>query len=406
MSYKHLELTRRSTLLGAAAVVAGASMAGKARASEDIVIGASLPLSGPLAGFGAYVRWGYTHAIEQVNAAGGLTIDGEQRRVRLEIRDDRTDPNLTASNTETLISRDGAIAILSSPTPPLVAAGGLVAERNRIPFVSGSAPLESFKAIRHWRYAWDLFFHEPELGAAPFQMMTDYNLETNRRIAILHDNGPDGQVVGGQAWPAIAAAFGYEIVHNAAFPMDANQFTSVIADAKASEADIVLVMSSTPQAVAIRKQMAAGDYLPKVLVMERGGEPEQFREACGPLADGVLVGAYWDPTFPFPGAQELADAYVAETGQTWSRHISASNAAAHVLLDAIARAGSLDGDAINDEIAATNATYVVGPVAFDENHTSKLPIALSQWNGENAVIVWPQAQANSALLFPMPLRTE
>jgi branched-chain amino acid transport system substrate-binding protein len=208
--------------------------------------------------------------------------------------------------------------------------------------------------------------------------------------------------VGGQAWPAVAKDFGYEIVENAGFPMESNQFTSVIGDAKASGADIMLVMSSTPQAVAIRKQMAAAGYAPKVIVMERGGEPQQFADALGPLSDGVLVGAYWDPSFPYPGAADLAKLFEEETGQTSSQHVASSYSVANIMLDAIARAASTDGDAINDELAKTDAIYAVGPVKFDEAHTSKLPIAEAQWQGERPVIVWPKEEATGELMFPVP----
>src|SRR5262245_61145723 len=44
----------------------------------EIVIGASIPLSGPLAGFGSFQRWGYQHAVEEVNRAGGLKLGGDQ----------------------------------------------------------------------------------------------------------------------------------------------------------------------------------------------------------------------------------------------------------------------------------------------------------------------------------------
>ena len=394
---------RRALFIGVAALAA-LGIARSAEAADEIVIGASLPLSGPLAGFGQYLNWGYAHAVKEVNAAGGIKISGKPMQVRLEVRDDKSDPNVVASNTETLISRDHSIAILASPTPPLAIAGGLVAERNRVPFVTAATPLESFKAVRKWRYGWDLFFDEPDLGSAPFRLLKETGLETNKKIAVLHDNGPDGQVVGGQAWPAIAKDFGFDIVQNAAFPMDSSQFTSVIADAKTSNADIILVMSSTPQAVAIRKQMAAAGYTPKMLVMERGGEPQQFAEALGALADGVMVGAYWDPSFGYPGGRELATAFQTETGQTSSQHIASSYSAAKVMLDAIARAGSTDSGKINDEIAKTNATFAVGPVKFDENHTSKLPIAEAQWTGGKVQIVWPKDKADGKLLFPMPAR--
>ncbi|MCC7099457.1 MAG: amino acid ABC transporter substrate-binding protein [Rubrivivax sp.] len=385
-----------------AVLAAGIAFAAPALAADEIVIGASLPLSGPLAGFGSYQKWGYETAVNDLNKAGGITIDGKARQVRLVIRDDKTDPNVAAGNTETLISRDKVVAMLGSCTPALVNAGALVAERRKVPIVAGCDPLMAFKSVRKWNYAWVLFFDETELATAPFRVLADYGLQTNRKIAILADNGPDGQVVGGRIWPATAKADGYEVVHSASFPVDTQQFTAMIGQAKAAAAEIALVDAIPPQAIAIRKQMAAAGYIPKLLVMEKGAEPEQFAQALGKLADGVLVGGYWDPSFPYPGAAELGSRFETQTKQTQSQHIADSHAAAQVLLDAIAAAGSLDREKINTAIGRTDKSYVVGPVKFDAEHTSRIPITMMQWQSGKAVVVWPKDRANGKLLFPLP----
>jgi branched-chain amino acid transport system substrate-binding protein len=387
--------------IAAAAMTAGLLVAGAACADE-IVIGASLPLSGPLAGFGSFQQWGYKRAVDEVNKAGGIAIGGQKQMVRLIIRDDKTDPNVTASNTETLISRDHVVAMLGSCTPALVNAGALVAERAKKPLVTGCDPLEAFKSVRKWSYVWDLFFDEPELAAAQLKALADLGAATNKKLAIIHDNGPDGQIVGGQIWPALAKGFGYEVVENASFPIDNAQFTSIVAEAKSKGAEVVLVDAITPQAIAIRKQMASAGYTPKVLNIEKGAEPVQFAEALGKLSDGVLVGGYWDPSFPYPGAADLAKAFESETKLSSSQHIADSYAAAEVLLDGIAAAGSTDPEKINAAVAKTDKTYVVGPIKFDENHTSKLPIVALQWQGGKTVIIWPKASATGSLLFPIP----
>lgn len=386
----------------ALAFLAAALSFGPAEAAGEIVIGASLPLSGPLAGFGMYQKWGYETAVKDVNAAGGIAIDGKKLPVRLIIRDDKTDPNVTASNTETLLSRDKVVAMLGSCTPALVNAGALVAERRKVPIVAGCDPLMAFKSVRKWRYAWAIFFDESDLATAGFRMMSDLGLNTNKKIAILADNGPDGQVVGGQLWPAAAKAGGFEVVHQSSFPVDTQQFTSMIGQAKTAAADIVLVDAIPPQAIAIRKQLASAGFTPKLLVMEKGAEPEMFAQALGKLADGVLVGGYWDPTFPYPGAADLAKRFESETKQSQSQHIADSNAAAQVLLDAIAAAASLDREKINAAIGRTDRSYVVGPVKFDASNSSRIPITLMQWQGGKSVVVWPKNRANGKLIFPLP----
>lgn len=378
------------------------SAIGPAQAQDEVVIGASLPLSGPLAGFGLYQKWGYETAVRDVNKAGGILVDGRKLPVRLVIRDDKTDPNAAAGNTETLISRDKVTAMLGSCTPALVNAGALVAERRKVPLVAGCAPLQAFKSVRKWQYAWAIFFDESDLATAPFRMVADLGLPTKKKVAILADNGPDGQLVGGQIWPATAKAGGFEVVQNTSFPVDTQQFTAMVAQAKSTGADIVLVDAIPPQAISMRKQMASAGFTPKLLVMEKGAEPEFFAQATGKLSDGVLVGGYWDPGFPYPGAADLAKRFEAETKQTQSQHIADSHAAAQVLLDAVAAAGSLDREKINAAIGKTDKRYVIGPVRFDANNTSAIPITVMQWQNGKSVVVWPKDRANGKLIFPLP----
>jgi branched-chain amino acid transport system substrate-binding protein len=370
--------------------------------ADEIVIGASLPLSGALASFGAFQRWGYERAVAETNKAGGIAIGGKRQTIRLVVRDDKTDANVSASNIETLLSRDHAAALLGSCTPALVNAGALVAERHRVPMVTACDPRQAFTRVRAWKYVWDLFFDEADLAEAPFRALADAGAVTNRNVAILHDNGPDGQVVGGQLWPALAKKYGYNVVVTSSFPVDNSQFTSIIAEAKAKAADIVLVDAITPQAVSIRKQIGTADYHPKVLVMEKGAEPAQFGASLGSLADGVLVGGYWDPSFAYPGARELALAYEQETHQSGSQHIADSYAAAKVLLAALAAAGSTEPNALNAAIGHTDATFVVGPIKFDAQHFARLPIVSVQWQKNKTVVVWPAKGAIGKLLVPMP----
>jgi branched-chain amino acid transport system substrate-binding protein len=388
-----------------AACGSSSSGSGGGTSSGVITIGASVPLSGPLAGFGSFVSWGYQHAVNQVNQQGGIMVDGKREKVKLIMLDDMTDPNTTANNTTRLITRNNVDAMLGSCTPALVNAGALVADRYRVPMVTGCDPLLAFTSVKKWNYVWDLFFAEPDLSTLPFETLKNLGLDkkTNHEFAILHDNGPDGQEVGGKLGPATAARFGYRVVLNASFPTDATQFTSLVQQAKGTGADVVFVDSVTPQAVEIRKEMAAASYTPKVLIMEKGGEPVQFAQALGNLSNGVLVGGYWDPSLPYPGAKTLAQEYTTETGHTSSQHIADSTTAAQVLLDAFARAGTTNKAKVNAAIAQTNKTYVAGPIHFSADHTAKLALVEDQWQSLKAVVVGPTKSVQTGtFLFPVP----
>ena len=300
----------------ATALSACGSGGGSATASSGpIVIGASIPLTGPLAGFGYFEKWGYQHAVNVVNNAGGIKIDGVKRKVKLIILDDQTNPNTTVNNVQQLITQDHVDALLGSCTDSLVEPGALIANRMGVPMVTPCAATNTFGATAKWTWAWDLFFNSENLTETPFNTADELGLKakTNSKVAIIHSNGKNENIIGTQEWPAWAKKHGWKVVYNTAVPPTQTQFTSSLQAAKAAGADMLLVVIAPPGAIALRKQMVSVGYNPKILVEEEGGEPLQFAQALGKLANGVMVGGYWDPSFPFPGAKQLEQEFEAQT---------------------------------------------------------------------------------------------
>lgn len=402
MIRRNVRIAAATVAILAAAGLTACSSNSSSSSGGSITIGASIPLTGPLASFGAFEKWGYQHSVNVVNAKGGIAINGTKEKVKLILLDDKTDPNTTVNNVNTLITADHVTALLGSCTDSLVEPGALVANRHGVPMVTPCAATNTFGPTAKWKWAWDLFFNSDQLTETPFATVKELGLTTNLKVAIIHSNGPNETVIGNTEWPKWAKQYGWTVTSNTSLPPDTTQFTSAIAAAKASGADMLLSVFPPPAAIALRKQMKTADYNPKLMVIEEGGEPEAFQQALGSLANGVMVGGYWAPTFPYPGASALQTTYEKETGQTWSQHIADSSTAAAVLLDAITRAGSTDATKINNQIAVTNKTYVVGPIKFGADHTSTLPMVETQWQDGKVVIVAPANRANGKILFPLP----
>lgn len=396
--------TRAAVAVALAGVLAACGSSGGSSASPGssgpVVIGASIPLTGGLAGFGYFEKWGYQHAVDQVNASGGIMVSGRKREVRLILLDDQTDPNTTVSNVQRLITQDHVSALLGSCTNSLVVPGALIAERSGVPMVTPCATTDGFAMTRSWKWVWDIFFNSGDLTQAPFKMLSEYHLATNKKVAILHSNGVAENVIGGKLWPAWARQYGYDITGNVAFPPSSTNFTSDLQAAKAAGAQVLLAIGEPPSMIAMRKQMVTTGFSPKIIVMEEGGEPLAFANALGALANGVLVGGYWDSTFPYPGAAQIRTEFQDQTHSTYSQHIADTDAAAAVLLNAIAQAGSLDPAKINTAISHTNLVTVAGPVKFSAQHTYTLPMVEMQWQNGHCYVVAPADRENAKLRFP------
>jgi len=397
---------RAAAAVALAAALAACSSAGGSSgpsgSPDDIVIGASIPLTGGLAGFGYFEKWGYKHAVGQVNASGGIAVGGVKHKVKLVVLDDQTNPNTTVTNVQQLITKDHVSALLGSCTNTLVVPGALIAERSGVPMVTPCATTDGFASVRSWKWVWDIFFNSADLTQAPFKMIDEYHLATNKKLAILHSNGVAENIIGGTLWPSWAKHYGYQVTGNVAYPPTSTEFTSDLQAAKAAGAQILLAIGEPPSMIAMRKQMAAVGFHPKIVVMEEGGEPLAFANALGSLANGVLVGGYWDSTFPYPGAAQIRTEFEKQTHTTYSQHIADTDAAATVLLNAIVRAGSLDPAKVNGAISQTSLMTVAGQVKFTAQHTYTLPMVEMQWQNGHCYVIAPTSRTNSKLIFPMP----
>ncbi|MET3289779.1 UNVERIFIED_CONTAM: branched-chain amino acid transport system substrate-binding protein [Brevibacillus sp. OAP136] len=361
---------------------------------SEIVIGASIPETGELASFGVYAKWGYEKAIAEVNKEGGIMLSSINKKlpVKLVLYDDSTRPENVTRNVQRLILNDKVDALLSPATTPMVLAGAIVAEREKVPMVAALATVRSFLDAKPdgWNYVWLSFFDEVEMTDKHFLTMD--KVQTNKKIALFTDNGPDG-IGMAKLWREKASKFGYEIVSDSSFPVGTTGFGDMIRKAKDANAEIVISSMMTPDAISLVKQMKTLNYKPKGLFIEKGAEPSQFEKALGADANGIKVAGYWDPTLPFPGAQELRQSFEEDTGETYSQHIADTYTIAKILLDAIEAAGSLDKTAINNEIGKTDKTYVLGPINYTKGpgkNVAPLPTFMLQWQNSKTEIVYPE----------------
>ena len=100
---------RSKRCLSIAALLLGMSLQISSLAKE-VVIGAVLPLTGPLAALGKPLAEGASACFDSINASGG--VNGYQ--IRFELRDDLFDPKNTVAKTQELISTQAPVAMLNT----------------------------------------------------------------------------------------------------------------------------------------------------------------------------------------------------------------------------------------------------------------------------------------------------
>jgi|TARA_R100000655_G_scaffold5241_2_gene16194 branched-chain amino acid transport system substrate-binding protein len=105
---KVLKSFRRLAAAGAVALAVG----GAAHADE-INIGFTGPLSGGAALYGENTLEGLRMAAEEINAAGGITVDGEKHTINIQALDDKYSPSQAAVNGKRLVQQYNAPVIFT-----------------------------------------------------------------------------------------------------------------------------------------------------------------------------------------------------------------------------------------------------------------------------------------------------
>lgn len=374
----------------------GSDSGGGSSASGDTIkIGAALPMTGPLASFGPLIGQGYQQLVDDVNAEGGIEIDGEARQVELIIRDSESDSTKVAEAARSLVLDDGVVGLLGSVSPPLQVPASTVAEAEQVPFVGTLTPVQSWLAgnPEGWTYAWNFFFDEKEMTALQFKVadLTD----TNKKVALFTDNAEDGTVMGA-LWEETAPEMGYEIAYRATFPVGTTDYTSYINELKASGAEILISQMIPPDAMALWKQLKAAGVGLKLAFAEKAASSAAWPGELGEIADGTIVTDFFLPSANERGA-ELKEMWAEEVGY----NVEASGAvlaysAAKVLTDAIARAGSVDPSVINEAISQTSGLYPSGyDIEFGEDHAFRIEPVAQQWAGRDGNQVFPVVEGVS-----------
>ncbi|WP_088318554.1 ABC transporter substrate-binding protein [Kineosporia sp. R_H_3] len=370
--------------------------------SEPVVLGTTLPLTGPLGIFGPPIQAGYEQAVAAINGAGGVDVGGTKRPLKLVVKDSKSDPTVVTSTAKSLINDDKAVALLGSVTPPLTIPFSVVADSEQIPAISPLTPTLAWKGANAggWKYAYDVFVDETEQTLVNFKA-SDL-VETNKKVALFTDTEEDGKAMGA-LWEQQAPAAGYTVVYRAEFPVGTTDFSQFVQKAKDSGAEVMIAQVIPPDAAALWKQMKSLGYAPKTAWPEKGGTVG-FPDAAGPLAEGATVFGWWTPTNGNVGGQAVYDANKAKFGDgLGTQAVVASYAMVQVMADAITRAGSTDPDAINKALGATNGLDTVwAKITIGPDHRAVVPATAVQWQGKNQVTVWPKEQATGTFLAPAP----
>jgi branched-chain amino acid transport system substrate-binding protein len=369
--------------------------------AQTIKVGAVVPLTGRYAALGAQVRAGYEIGVEQINAAGGVSVGGKKMQIELIMLDDESDPTKTVARLETLATQ-GVVAYLGGAGSDLHAAAASIADKNKIPYLGIAFALNSIHK-QGLRYLFSPFPKSPDLAKETLALL-DGSIPAGQRptkVALFLERTDWGKEMG-SLWESLAKQNNYQVVASGEYAPGAKDFSDLILKAKSAGAEAVFALPSPPDGMTIVKQMKELDFNPKAIVFIRAADPPVWSQNLGKDGDYFLLSPGWHFAARYPKVPEVNDAHQKRFNRLADPLVGPAYACVQILADAITRAGSLDREKIRDAIAATNMTTVVGPVRFRPDGTGEVRVFFQQWLKGKQELVWPKEFATAPFVYPAP----
>jgi len=334
-------------------------------ASAQIVkIGGVACLTGGAATYGASTRNGCVLAFKAVNAAGGVDIGGTKYLINYIFEDDQGSAEAAANAFRKLIDQDEVVAIIGSVMSKCTLAGAPIAQDAGVPVISPTST--NVQVTLTGDYIFRACFLDPFQGAVVASF--SYNDLKAKTAAVIFDNGNDYTKGLAEAFRESFEKLGGKVVAYESFTDEdkTTDFSAQLTNIKAANPEVIF-LDSYYSAAALEAKQARGLGITVPFVGADGWDSAEFPKLGGEAVEGGNFCTHYSPGDPRPIVQNFVKKYVETYGQTPDALAALAYDAALILIDSLQRAGSTDGAAIRDAIAATNLDCVSGQITFDKN---------------------------------------
>jgi branched-chain amino acid transport system substrate-binding protein len=372
--------------------------------AQDVTFGASVQLTGPVANTGRYYKDAYEFAIEKINAAGGVKVGSQQRKIALKLLDNQSDVNLSVRQYTQLLSQDKVNFLLGPFASNFVLADSSIAEKASVPMVQGGGASDEIYA-RGYKYIFGTLPAASDYFGSTIEALGKLS-PPPRTVALLYaDDSFDVSVAKGTR--EILKKAGLQTVLDEKYSTNASDFSVLLSRIKSSNVDAVLVAGHETEVLNFIRQAKSLGVNPKFYSFTVGVPSADFRHALGKDANGASGMTAWLPSPSlkdkwFGDAEQFAKAYKAKFGYDPDYHAAAGVAAVEAFVNAIEAAGSLDANKVRDALAKTSFDSLYGHIAFNDKGQISLPQIMIQIQDDKVVPIFAGKDFINKLVYPLP----
>lgn len=381
---------------------------------DEIVIGATLPLTGEESRAGELFKEGYEFAFEEVTDGGGLQVGDKKVDVSLNLLDDTSDQATAVNLAERLITRDGVDFMLGTYSTSLIEAQSTVAELNEIPYVNGGGAATSIYG-RGYKWIFGALAPVELLARTEMEWIAEQqqagNLPEPATIAVLWENTSHGEdYLTGIEEFAGESNGAFEVALDESFELDSKDFGALLSEVKSSDVDLFMADAHLPDFITMHRQYLSSDLCHDVITYGARGSESDAAEALGEDNIAFILSAvWWHPLLSEHNAasQEFLDAFNEKFGRDPEWYQALGYEAARALFTAIEEAGSVDREAVRTALSELEMESLVpgGTLSFpaESGGQAQYPFLVQQnIPGQGSPIIYPEEFATGEGVAPNP----
>lgn len=342
-------------MFGAAGVLGLA--AGSAWAQDTVKVGVIQPLTGSVAYNGQAFVSGAKLAVERRNAAGGVF----GRKVELVIEDGQCRPANSVNAAEKLIQRDKVVALTGAFCSSATAAVMPVTEKYKVPLLTGVSSKADLteKGMQY-------FFRSAEtdrLMSKTFSKIIaeKLQLKTVAYIGVNDDWGRGGV----EDFSKDLGALGVKTVMKEYFDHGATDFYTLLTKLKASNADGVFVAAETQDGSILVKQFKEFGLKTKIFGVGSWATAD-FVGLAGEASEGIYAAVPYASSLPGERNKAFVDLYATSYKEKPGKYGAAGYNALNIMMEALARAGKAEPEAVRDALRKTDYAAPNGRYRFTD----------------------------------------
>jgi len=345
-----------------------------------VVIGTDSPLTGPASPWGLGVMHGVQLAVDDFNAAGGITIDDTQYTFKVISLDDQYDAATSTNNVRTLVNSDGAQYIVDFDTDSSVALASELSREKVINFTVCVDDRVLDQAANSYTFRTCNSYSEVIPSFTAWIAKTYPNVKT---MSIMSVNNLNGNVA---TEDSVAAAEAVNITVNSSVSYDSGtmDFTPFVAKILASNPDMLMITGCPAGDTAlIIKTARDSGYKGLMATQPNQAAADMLSIAGSANLEGVvndnlaLLPPLISPTALGLAAREVAK-WGTSYGDTWDFYGQTT-----LMLTAMKRAQSLDTTAVKNILQ--DPTQIWPYVAFTQGTATFDSAAAKSLYGANAI---------------------